>query len=423
MGKIFYDMGFLANAEVVECSATDLVGQYVGQTGPKTQNLLEKALGKVLFIDEAYRLAEGHFAQEAMDELVDCLTKPKFAQKLITILAGYDEDINRLMSINPGLSSRFPETVCFKHLSPEQCFDLFQNCLQKGHKLDSTAVQAPSTAFKETLLKLFESLAQLPAWGNARDVKTLAKSVTNKVLASTTADTRFEITEDIVLLTARLMISEREHRKKSTASSRRPSLPMQLLPHDDALIPPPPALNTVTKTATSQDVPLPTPPPPPLQDLEPQTPCRDPDVSDETWAQLQSDQRAANEREQQHRSLLAQEAELQDQLQVAQAAAAAAVEARKRAELEEEEGNAEARQRLEQERLSREREWRAQMEIAVAMERERRAREAERRKEQAVQMKLREMGVCVMGFRWIKQAKGYRCSGGTHFVSDAQLGI
>lgn len=110
MGKVFYDMGFIGQAKVIECSATDMIGQYVGQTGPKVQKLLEKALGKVLFVDEAYRLAEGHFATEAMDELVDCLTKPKFSQKLVCILAGYDKDIDRLMSINPGLTSRFPET-------------------------------------------------------------------------------------------------------------------------------------------------------------------------------------------------------------------------------------------------------------------------------------------------------------------------
>ena len=94
MGQIFYDMGFLSQASVEECSATDLIRQYVGQTGPKLQKLMEKAMGKVLFIDEAYRLAEGGFATEAMDELVDCLTKPKFAQRLVVILAGYDKDID-----------------------------------------------------------------------------------------------------------------------------------------------------------------------------------------------------------------------------------------------------------------------------------------------------------------------------------------
>lgn len=55
MGQVYYDMGMLGSAEVIECSATDFVGQYVGQTGPKTQKQLEKGLGKILFIDEAYR--------------------------------------------------------------------------------------------------------------------------------------------------------------------------------------------------------------------------------------------------------------------------------------------------------------------------------------------------------------------------------
>lgn len=94
MGKVYYDMGILGSDEVIESSATDLVGQYIGYTGPKTQELLEKVLGRLLLIDEAYYLADGQFTKEAMDEIVDCITKPKFAGKLIVILAGYDKDIN-----------------------------------------------------------------------------------------------------------------------------------------------------------------------------------------------------------------------------------------------------------------------------------------------------------------------------------------
>ncbi|KAJ5249492.1 hypothetical protein N7524_011808 [Penicillium chrysogenum] len=101
---------------VIETSATDLVGQYVSQMGPKTQKVLEQALGKVLFIDEAYRLAEGDFSREAVDELVDCITTPRYAQKLIIILAEYDADINHLMSINSSLRSRFPESIQFEPL-------------------------------------------------------------------------------------------------------------------------------------------------------------------------------------------------------------------------------------------------------------------------------------------------------------------
>lgn len=83
MGKVYYDMGFLADATVVDCSATDLIGQYVGHTGPKVQKKFDEALGRILFIDEAYRLAEGHFAKEAMDEIVDCLTKERYHNKLV----------------------------------------------------------------------------------------------------------------------------------------------------------------------------------------------------------------------------------------------------------------------------------------------------------------------------------------------------
>lgn len=125
MGQIYYDMRFLAKAEVIEASATDMVGEYIGQTGPKTKKLLERDLGRVLLIDEAYRLGEGRFAQEALDELVDCLTKPQFERRLIVILAGYDKDINRLMLQNPGLTSRFPDTLNFR--GSKLCFHFYKH--------------------------------------------------------------------------------------------------------------------------------------------------------------------------------------------------------------------------------------------------------------------------------------------------------
>lgn len=414
MGQIFYDMGFLATDEVVECSATDLVGQFVGQTGPKTHKLLEKALGKVLFIDEAYRLAEGQYAQEAMDELVDCLTKPKFAQKLIVILAGYDEDINRLMSSNPGLTSRFAETVNFNHLPPASCLDLFQACLRKASKLDSSVIQEPSALFRSTLLELFNCLTRLPAWANARDVQTLAKSVINKVFSSTRTDAGFEVTEDAALSILRQMISEREQRASSVRASKHPTLPTQELSHPHAPIPP--AFSTATKTAANDQSLPPALPEPPSRDVEQETE-RDPGVSNAVWSQLQLDKQAAVEREKQYRELLDQEQKAQEQLAMK---AAAEFEARRRAE---EEANVEKRRLLEEERLKREREWREQMELLAKIEQERRAREEQRKKEQAVQAKLRQMGVCVAGFRWIKQASGYICAGGSHYVSNAHLGV
>lgn len=190
MGKVYYDMGFLATAEVVECSASDLIGQYVGQTGPKVVQLLDKALGKVLFIDEAYRLADGPYAKEAMDEIVDSVTKDRYHKKLIIVLAGYEKDINRLMSMNPGLTSRFPETINFRSLNSEECISLLTQRLVAGKsqlqrkqvRFDLRALETPSESFKQALSELFFSLSKQDNWASARDVQTLAKTLFVKLL-------------------------------------------------------------------------------------------------------------------------------------------------------------------------------------------------------------------------------------------------
>ena len=119
MGKVFYDIGFLLTLDVHEYSTTDLVAGYIGQTGPKIIQLLEKALGKVLFIDEAYRLGEGTFAVEVINELVNSLIKPRFVGKIIVILAGYKDSMNKLLSINQGLLSRFSEEIIFTNMELE----------------------------------------------------------------------------------------------------------------------------------------------------------------------------------------------------------------------------------------------------------------------------------------------------------------
>lgn len=76
-------MGFLSSTKVVECAATDLLGQYVGQAAPKTRKNLEEGLGHVILTDEAYRLRPGQYATEAVDELVKFLAQPTNVGKMI----------------------------------------------------------------------------------------------------------------------------------------------------------------------------------------------------------------------------------------------------------------------------------------------------------------------------------------------------
>jgi hypothetical protein len=424
MGKVFYDMGFLSTAEVVDCSATDLIGQYVGQTGPKTQKLLEKALGKVLFIDEAYRLAEGGFATEAMDELVDCLTKPKFHKKLVTILAGYDEDINRLMAMNPGLTSRFPEAIVFKSLVPEQCAMLMKNLLMKIKKLDSNSVEQAIAQIYEKLLEAFVTLIALPSWGNARDLETLVKVIYGSLLrtATITKDSpKLVLVAEDVLSAMESMINERALR--GDASKSRSSLPngleniVQKLQRQPLTRDLAPTSYEVSQTSedpqqSNADEPV---SPQAMQEAE-----RDAGVSEGTWQQLQRDRLAAERMESEQQNIMQAEIKFRKKFDED------GVEAELKLQLLERQANEKAEDdvlkrlheeaRLQHERIRRQRslelaEWEAKAKKAME----------EKRREAEAQKKLRQMGVCVAGFRWIKQQGGYRCAGGSHFVSDASL--
>jgi ATPase family associated with various cellular activities (AAA) len=435
MGKVYYDMGFLATAEVVESSATDLVGQYVGHTGPKTQKLLEKALGKVLFIDEAYRLAEGNFAKEAMDEIVDSITKPKFAQKLIIILAGYDADINRLMSINPGLTSRFPETVTFRGLNPEESAKLFTQLLQKQKSqlhqrkrdLDIAVLESPPDEFLRKLLYRLEALLNLPNWANARDVETLAKGVFGKTIKTATlSQGKLMVSEETIIAEIDSMIAERAHRSHIPALDQHSPLPDGPQAVFDNRFDSPPAAQTTrsAKSISQNDRP---PSPPPSRDIQaaPDETPRDAGVSDEEWERLQQDKGAAEARKQDYKRLLEQEAALQESTAALEEAAQREAEEATRHEAEEvtQREADEAKRRHEEARLQHELERRAREAELEALKRKRQAEEERRRKEREVQKKLRELGVCCMGFQWIKQACGYRCAGGSHYVSNAELGL
>ena len=444
MGKIYYDMGFLATAAVIETSATDLVGEYVGQTGPKTQKLLEKSLGKVLFIDEAYRLAEGHFAKEAMDEIVDCITKPAFAQKLIIILAGYDADINRLMSINPGLTSRFPETITFRGFDGNECLKLFMNSLKKKKHIDTIALESASAAFRQELLHRFEVLTRFPSWANARDVGTLVKSVFGQLLrtADPTSHNLMRLDESTVLTAFDAMITERSNRAKDLIAkpSVQSHLPTRTLAPRTQNPPPSPTVGIQTgQSAPQTENAPPEEPASTREDLEIESADpRDPGVSDGAWARLQLDKEAANSREKEYDELVARQAELQaesarkqkeDEERLADEQRQKDDIQRRRAAAEEKDAlrlaaeEDEAKRRLEQERLRRELERRRREEELARFEQARRAAEEERRKEATAQRKLQTLGVCVAGYRWIKQAGGYQCAGGSHFVSNAELGM
>ncbi|OJI82018.1 hypothetical protein ASPTUDRAFT_750143 [Aspergillus tubingensis CBS 134.48] len=217
LGDIFYEMGFLSTSEVIDCSATDLIGEYVGQTGPKVINLLERALGKVLFIDEAYRLAGkstgncSSFANEAVGELVDCMTKPRYSRKLVIVLAGYSDDMDRLLHMNTGLRSRFPTDIVFPSMSPAHCLEYLE--VQLG-KLQIRVDRSPTMSEWEdsTVRDLFAQLQKTRSWANARDVETLARNIVFEVYKSQrgTSDSDLSVSMDDIMNCLDDMLDQRD---------------------------------------------------------------------------------------------------------------------------------------------------------------------------------------------------------------------
>lgn len=284
-------MGFLATREVEVCSASELVAQYVGQTGPQTQKMFQKALGKVLFIDEAYRLASGPFGKEAVDEIVNLVTLPKYKSKLVVVLAGYDRDINHLLASNPGFGSRFSEVIEFPNLSPQHCQELLVRLLE-DKKLGVSSLRAPSAVTK--VQALFQTLSGLPGWGNARDVESLATSLFGKVISALVSPPCLDVAAKRVYATMNEMIKERRQRAEDasafqTAAARQLGDALTQSWHAKPDRPPP--YKIVEKAAILKKAALPPVTPegadPEGDQLGHECGEREPGVSDEAWRKLE----------------------------------------------------------------------------------------------------------------------------------------
>lgn len=121
LGELFLGMNVLSKGHLIEADRGDLVGEYIGQTAQKTRDLVKKALGGILFIDEAYSLARGgekDFGKEAVDTLVKMMED--YQHDFVLILAGYSNEMSRFLNLNPGLPSRFPIIISFPNYSDNE---------------------------------------------------------------------------------------------------------------------------------------------------------------------------------------------------------------------------------------------------------------------------------------------------------------
>lgn len=166
VGRMLAAMGTLSKGHLVECERADLVGEYIGHTAQRTREQIRKALGGVLFIDEAYSLARGgekDFGKEAIDTLVKAMEDHK--DEFVVILAGYRAEMDYFLLTNPGLRSRFPIHVDFPDYTNDELLAIAHYfCAQRQYRLSPAAARR--------LLRVLEKRRQAdPYEGNARFVR------------------------------------------------------------------------------------------------------------------------------------------------------------------------------------------------------------------------------------------------------------
>ncbi|GAA3127538.1 AAA family ATPase [Streptosporangium carneum] len=202
VAKIFYAFGLLETPYVVEAQRADLVGEFLGATAIKTNELVDRALGGVLFIDEAYGLINSgdgqpdRFGAEAVQTLLKRAEDDR--DRLIIILAGYEKEMGGFLSSNPGLSSRFSSRVRFPSYAPQELLEITE--LLQRRRGDRMAQDA-----HPALLARFEDVhrrALVDDLGNARFVRSLVEAAAQARDVRVVGAGGSPTTEDLVTTTA-----------------------------------------------------------------------------------------------------------------------------------------------------------------------------------------------------------------------------
>ncbi len=166
MSEILHRLGFVRKGHLVSVTRDDLVGQYVGHTAPKTKEVLKKAMGGVLFIDEAYYLYrpenERDYGQECIEILLQVMENNR--DDLVVILAGYKDRMDKFYQSNPGMSSRIAHHIDFPDYVPDELMAIAKLILEAQHYRFSPDAEK---AFQQYIVRRM----QMPHFANARSIR------------------------------------------------------------------------------------------------------------------------------------------------------------------------------------------------------------------------------------------------------------
>ena len=167
VANILFDLGYIKQNKLLEVSAKDLVAEYVGQTAPKTNSVIEKAIDGVLFIDEAYSLAsngQNSYNDEAIATLIQAMENHR--NDLVVIFAGYTKEMQSFLDSNSGIVSRIGYTLEFDDYTPDELVEIFKGMVSKaGFEVEQDAITK--------LRELIDEYKDTPNFGNARFIRNI----------------------------------------------------------------------------------------------------------------------------------------------------------------------------------------------------------------------------------------------------------
>jgi probable Rubsico expression protein CbbX len=214
MAQILHRLGYVRRGHLVAVTRDDLVGQYIGHTAPKTKEVLKKAMGGVLFIDEAYYLYrpenERDYGQEAIEILLQVMENQR--DDLVVILAGYKDRMDTFFQSNPGMSSRIAHHLDFPDYSPEELLAIAARMVAaQDYQLGDGAVQA--------LEQYLERRIAQPHFANARSVRNALDRARLRQASRLFADRERELTaHDLTTIEAQDILASRVFQADATAT-------------------------------------------------------------------------------------------------------------------------------------------------------------------------------------------------------------
>lgn len=172
LARLYKEMGILSKGHLVEVERADLVGEFIGHTAKKTKEQVKKAIGGLLFIDEAYSLCRGgekDFGREAIDALVKAMEDHK--NDFVLVLAGYNREMDMFLRSNPGLHSRFPLHIDFPDYSRRELIDI------ASHMYRGREYSVSESGWKEFDRYLLSQMTEKPSLpGNARTIRNIVEA-------------------------------------------------------------------------------------------------------------------------------------------------------------------------------------------------------------------------------------------------------